>query len=35
MDYVTLSIDFAKEHANHQSAVEEEPYVVIKTLVLH
>ena len=33
MDYVTLSVDFAKEHANHQTIVEEEPYAVIKATV--
>ena len=33
MDYVTLSRKFAKGHADHQFAVEEEPYVVLKAFV--
>lgn len=33
MDYVTLSKKFAKEHANHQSIVEEEDYHVVYEMV--
>jgi len=33
MDYVTLSRKWAKEHAEHQTAVEEEPYHVIRAMV--
>lgn len=33
MDYVTLSLKFAKEHADHICAVEEETAHVIKKLV--
>jgi len=33
MDYVTLSRKFAKEHADHQAAVEEEPWLVLKAMV--
>jgi len=34
MDYVTLSHKWAKAHAEHQTAIEEEPYHVIKAMVL-
>jgi hypothetical protein len=33
MDYITLSKRFAKEHADHQAAVEEEPYHVLYAYV--
>lgn len=33
MDYVTLSSKFAKGHADHMAAVEDEPYHVIKKVV--
>lgn len=33
MDYVTLSLKFAKEHAEHQAVVNEEPYIVLRSLV--
>lgn len=32
-DYVTLSLKFAIGHAEHQAAVEEEPYLVIEATV--
>jgi hypothetical protein len=33
MDYVTLSREFAKKHADHQVVVEEEPYHVLRAMV--
>lgn len=33
MDYVTRSEKFAREHADHQTAVNGEPYHVIKAMV--
>jgi hypothetical protein len=33
MDYVTRSLKFAQEHANHQASVEEQPQHVLKALV--
>lgn len=33
MDYITLSLKFAKEHAEHQESVQGEPYWVITAMV--
>ena len=33
MDYVTLSMKFAREHAEHGAAVDDEPYHVLRALV--
>jgi hypothetical protein len=33
MDYVTRSLKFAKEHAEHQFAIEEIPQIVVKAMV--
>lgn len=33
MDYITLNRQWAKQHADHVAAIEEEPAVVIKAMV--